>query len=75
MYEAGKYSKAIRLLNKYPQYRGKPQAEKLFYMFSQSYYKTKHTLSGYQFENFVSSYPKVRSTRSSLFRPKVILSS
>jgi outer membrane protein assembly factor BamD len=41
-----------------PQYRGKPQAEKLFYMFSQSITKQNNTLSGYQFENFVSSYPK-----------------
>ncbi|SHL75891.1 outer membrane protein assembly factor BamD [Flavobacterium xanthum] len=60
LYEAGKYSKAIRIFEQIaPAYRGKPQAEKLFYMFSQSYYKTKqYTLSGYQFESFVSSYPK-----------------
>ncbi|MBG6062100.1 outer membrane protein assembly factor BamD [Flavobacterium sp. CG_9.1] len=60
LYEAGKYSKAIRVFEQIaPAYRGKPQAEKLFYMFSQSYYKTKqYTLSGYQFESFVSSYPK-----------------
>jgi outer membrane protein assembly factor BamD len=60
LYEAGKYSKAIRLFEQIaPAYRGKPQAEKLFYMFAQSYYKTKqYNLSGYQFESFVSSYPK-----------------
>lgn len=60
MYEAGKYTKAIRLFEQIaPAYRGKPQAEKLFYMFAQSYYKTKQfNLSGYQFESFVSSYPK-----------------
>ncbi|TDE07116.1 outer membrane protein assembly factor BamD [Flavobacterium sandaracinum] len=60
LYEAGKYSKAIRIFEQIaPAYRGKPQAEKLFYMFSQSYFKTKqYTLSGYQFESFVSSYPK-----------------
>ena len=59
-YEKGKYSKAIRLFEQIaPSYRGKPQAEKLFYMFSQSYYKTKqYYLSGYQFESFAAGYPK-----------------
>jgi outer membrane protein assembly factor BamD len=60
MYEKGKYEKAIRLFEQIsPSYKGKPQAEKLFYMYSQSYYKTQqYYLAGYQFENFASSYPK-----------------
>lgn len=60
LYDAGKYSKAIRLFEQIaPAYRGKPQAEKLFYMFAQSYYKTEqYYLAGYQFESFVSGYPK-----------------
>ena len=60
LYEKGKYSKAIRLFEQLaPSYRGKPQAEKLFYMFAQSYYKTKqYYLAGYQFESFASGYPK-----------------
>ncbi|MBC5837993.1 outer membrane protein assembly factor BamD [Flavobacterium muglaense] len=60
LYEAGKYTKAIRLFEQIaPAYRGKPQAEKLFYMFAQSYYKTEQFyLAGYQFESFVSGYPK-----------------
>ena len=60
LYDAGKYSKAIRLFEQIAtSYRGKPQAEKLFYMFAQSYYKTKqYYLAGYQFESFVSGYPK-----------------
>lgn len=60
LYDAGKYSKAIRIFEQIaPAYRGKPQAEKLFYMFAQSYYKTKqYYLAGYQFESFVSGYPK-----------------
>lgn len=59
-YNKGKYSKAIRLFEEVaPSYRGKPQAETLFYMFSQSYYKSKqYYLAGYQFESFASSYPK-----------------
>ena len=59
-YQNGKYSKAIRLFEQIaPTYRGKPQAEIMFYMFSQSYYKSKqYYLSGYQFESFAAGYPK-----------------
>jgi len=60
MYEEGKYTKAIRLFEQIaPTFRGKPQAEKMFYIYSQSYYKSKqYYLAGYQFESFVSAYPK-----------------
>jgi outer membrane protein assembly factor BamD len=60
LYDAGKYNDAIRLIEQIaPAYRGKPQAEKLFYMFSMSYYNTKqYYLASYQFESFVSGYPK-----------------
>lgn len=60
LYENGKYTRAIQLFEQLaPTYRGKPQSEKLYYMFAQSYYKTKqYYLSGYQFESFASSYPK-----------------
>ena len=38
-YDAKKYSKAIRLFEQLaPAFRGKPQSEKMFYMFSQSYH-------------------------------------
>jgi outer membrane protein assembly factor BamD len=59
-YEKGKFEKAIRLFEQIaPSYRGKPQAEKMFFMYAQSFYKTKQFYSaGYQFESFVSSYPK-----------------
>jgi outer membrane protein assembly factor BamD len=69
LYDAGKYTKAIRLFEQIaPSYRGKPQAEKLFYMFSQSYYKTQQFyLAGFQFENFVSSYPKSEKLQEAFF--------
>ena len=69
LYDAGNYSKAIRLFEQIaPSYRGKPQAEKLFYMFSQSYYKTKqYYLAGYQFESFVSGYPKSEKVEEAAF--------
>jgi outer membrane protein assembly factor BamD (BamD/ComL family) len=60
LYEKGKYFKAITLFEQMaPSFRGKQEAEKMFYMFSQSYYKTKqYYLSGYQFESFAAGYPK-----------------
>ncbi|SCX88717.1 outer membrane protein assembly factor BamD [Flavobacterium caeni] len=59
-YEKGKYTKAIRLFEQIaPAYRGKPQAEKMFYLFAMSYYNTEqYYLAGYQFDSFTSSYPK-----------------
>ncbi len=69
LFDAGKYTKAIRLFEQIaPSYRGKPQAEKLFYMFAQSYYKTKqYYLAGYQFESFVSGYPKSEKIQEAAF--------
>ncbi len=60
MYEAGKYVKAIRLYEQIaPAYKGKPNAERMFYFYSMSLYKSKqYYLAGYQLENFVASYPK-----------------
>jgi outer membrane protein assembly factor BamD len=60
LYEKGKYYKALTLFEQMaPYFRGKPEAEKMFYMFSQSYYKTKqYYLSGYQFESFAAGFPK-----------------
>ena len=59
-YDKGNYARAIQLFEQIaPSYRGKPQAEKMFYIYAQSLYKTEQFYSaGYQFESFVSSYPK-----------------
>lgn len=69
MYEAKKYSKAIRLFEQIaPAFKGKPSAEKMFYMYSQSLYKTEqYYLAGYQFESFVSSYPKSEKIEEACF--------
>ncbi len=69
MYEAKKYGKAIRLFEQIaPAYKGKPQAEKMFYMYSQSLYKTNQFyLAGYQFESFASSYPKSEKIEEASF--------
>lgn len=69
MYEAGKYAKAIRLYEQIaPGYKGKPNAERMFYFYSMSLYKSKqYYLAGYQFENFVASYPKSEKREESAF--------
>ena len=59
LYDAEKYSKASRLFAQIlPQYRGRPQAQKLTYMQAMCFYNTKdYNSSSYQMERFVNSYP------------------
>ena len=69
LYNKGKYDKAIRLFEQIaPTYKGKPKAEQTFFMFAQSYYKSKqYYLAGYQFESFASSYPKSEKVEEAAF--------
>ena len=69
LYEKEKYNKALRLYEQIvPAYRGKPNAERMFYMFSKSYYNTKqYYLAGYQFESFASNYPKSEKREEAAF--------
>ncbi|MGV9002879.1 outer membrane protein assembly factor BamD [Flavobacterium sp.] len=68
-YEAGKYNKAIRLFEQIaPAYKGKPSAEKMFYLYAQSLYKTKqYYTAAYQFESFAASYPKSEKMEEASF--------
>ncbi|HEY5689623.1 MAG TPA: outer membrane protein assembly factor BamD, partial [Yeosuana sp.] len=69
LYDTGKYDKANKLFAQIvPSYRGKPQAEKLMYLYSQSFYKMKdYYIAGYQFECFASSYPKSEKAEEASF--------
>lgn len=69
LYEAGKYTKAIRLYEQIaPAYKGKPSAERMFFLYSNSLYKSKqYYLAGYQFENFVATYPKSEKREEAAF--------
>jgi outer membrane protein assembly factor BamD len=69
LYDKGKYTKAIRLFEQLtPTYRGKPQAEKMFYMYAQALYKTKqYYLAGYQFESFAAGYPRSEKMEEASF--------
>jgi len=60
LYKEGKFSKANKLFSQIvPSYRGKPQAQKLMYLYSLSFYEMKdYYLAGYQCERFSDSYPE-----------------
>lgn len=60
LFNEGKFSKASRLFEQIvPAYRGKPQAEKLMYMYTKAFYNTKdYYTAGYQAERYTSAYPK-----------------
>lgn len=59
LFDAGKWSKANKLFAQIvPSYRGKPQAEKLTYMYARSYYEMgDYVTAAYQLSRFESSYP------------------
>ncbi|ULC60637.1 outer membrane protein assembly factor BamD [Flaviramulus sp. BrNp1-15] len=69
LYNEGKFAKANRLFAQIvPNYRGKPQAEKLMYLYSNSFYKMKdYYVAGYQFERFASSYPSSEKLEEASF--------
>ena len=69
LYNAGKFSKANKLFVQIvPNYRGKPQAEKLMYMYSKSFYEMRdYVLSGYQFERFEQAYANSEKVEEAAF--------
>ncbi len=68
--DKSKYRKALRLFEQIvPQYRGKPQGEKVTYLFADTYYQLKDNyLAGYQFERFTSAYPKSEKVEEAAFK-------
>lgn len=69
LYEKEKYNKAITLFEQIsPSMKGKPSAERMFYMLSKSYYETnQYYLAGYAFESFASAYPKSEKREEAAF--------
>lgn len=70
LYKAGKYKKALKLMEQIvPAYRGKPQAERLMFMYANTFYQLEDFyLAGYQFERFETSYPKSDSIEIAAYR-------
>jgi len=69
LYNEGEYGKANRLFAQIvPNYRGKPQAEKLMFLYATSFYKMRDFyVSGYQLERFVASYPESEKLEEAAF--------
>lgn len=65
-----KLRKALRLFEQIvPQYRGKPQGEKVTFLFADTYYLLGDDyLAGYQFERFVQSYPNSDKLEEASFK-------
>lgn len=62
--------KALRIFEQIvPQYRGKPQGEKLTFLYADTYYQLgDNQLAGYQFERFVASYPNSDKAEEATFK-------
>lgn len=65
-----KFTKAIRLLEQIlPQYRSKPQGERLAYMYADCFYQVEDYFdAGYQFERFVKGYPNSEKVEDAAFK-------
>ncbi len=65
-----KYRKALRLFEQIvPEYRGKPQGEKLSFLFANTYYELgDYYLSSYEFERFQQSYPNSEKVEEAAFK-------
>lgn len=70
LYKKGKYKKALKLMEQLvPSYRGKPQGEKLMFIYANTYYNLEdYYLSGYQFERFTQAYPQSDSAEVASFK-------
>ncbi len=70
LYEAGKYKKSLKLWEQIvPTYRGRPQAERVMFLYSDTYYQLgDYYLAGYQFERFANSYPQSEKREEASFK-------
>ncbi len=70
LYEKGKFKKANALFVQIvPNYRGKPQAEKLMYLYADTFYQLEEDyLAGYQFETFTTSYPNSEKVEEAAYK-------
>ncbi|MCA0133073.1 outer membrane protein assembly factor BamD [Winogradskyella alexanderae] len=69
LYEQGKFTKAHRLFEQIlPNYRGKPQAEKLTFMHAMCSYEIgDYYIASYHFDKFVDIYPSSEKTEQAAF--------
>ena len=65
-----KFRSSLKLMEQIvPLYRGKPQAEKLSYIYANTFYNLgDYLVAGYQFERFESTYPKSDSVEVAAYK-------
>src|SRR5690554_1557 len=70
LYKQGKYRKGLKLMEQLvPNYRGKPQGEKLMFIYANTYFNLEdYYLAGYQFERFTQAYPQSDSVEVAAFK-------
>lgn len=70
LFNEGKYKKSLRLYEQIvPAYRGKPEAERLQFLYATNYYRLKdYPSASYNYERFALSYPKNDSAEVAAFR-------
>ena len=68
-YENGEFRRANALIEQIiPNYRGKPQGERLVFFFANSFFETRSYYSAaIQFENFIKSYPNSQRVQEAYF--------
>lgn len=73
LYKEGKYRKSLKLWEQIvPIYRGKPQAERIMYLYADSYFNARdYYLAGYQFERFVSAYPESQKAEEAEYKSAI----
>ncbi|HLW15281.1 MAG TPA: outer membrane protein assembly factor BamD [Flavobacteriaceae bacterium] len=70
LFNAGKYRKSLRLYEQIvPVYRGKPEAERLQFLYATNFYHLKDYYdASYNYERFAISYPKSDSAEVAAYR-------
>lgn len=70
LFNKGKYKKSLRLYEQVvPAYRGKPQAERVQFLYATNLYLLKdYYAASYNYERFATSYPKSDSAEVAAFR-------
>lgn len=70
LFNKGKYRKSLRLYEQVvPAYRGKPQAERVQFLYATNLYMLKdYYVAAYNYEQFATSYPKSDSAEVAAYR-------
>ncbi len=70
LYNQSEFKKAAKLFEQAaPRYRGTPQAERVVFLYADSYYHAgDYYLAAHQFENFIQSYPQSQKLIEAYFK-------